>query len=111
MRKYDDIYITLSEIMERVDKRIEEERRNGTIHASAEDGKNNQKEEEISAKNMPKSAEDKKKSAEDDVPNLLSGQKLKIYKYVIKNNYITTKLAMGVLGLKERRARKILAAM
>ena len=58
MRKYDEIYKTLSEIMERVDKRIEEERRNGTIQASAEDGEKDQKQEKISAKNMPKSAED-----------------------------------------------------
>ena len=104
MRKYDEIYKTLSEIMERVDKRIEEERQNGMIQASAEDGKNDQKEEEISEKTMLK-------SAEDEVLKLLSGQKLKIYKYVIKNEYITTKLAMGVLGLKERRSRKILAEM
>lgn len=83
MRKYDEMYKTLSEIMERADKRIEEERRNGTIQTSAED----------------------------DVLKLLSGHKLKIYKYVIKNECITTRIAMGVLGLKERRSRKILAEM
>ena len=38
-------------------------------------------------------------------------EKLKIYKYVIKNEHITTKLAMEVLGVKEQRARKILAEM
>ena len=101
MRKYDEMYKTLSEIMERVDKRIEEQRRNGTIQQSAEDGKIDQKEGEISTKNMLKSDEEKKKSAEDETPKLLSGQK--IYIYVIKNEYITPKIAMGVLGLKERR--------
>ena len=71
------IYITLSEIMERVDKRIEEERQNGIIQTSAEEGKNDQKQEEISAKNMPKSAEDKKKSAEDETTKLFKCTKAK----------------------------------
>ena len=46
MRKYEEIYIMLSEIMESVDKRIEEERRNGIIQVSAEDRKNDSKKRE-----------------------------------------------------------------
>lgn len=50
---------------------------------------------------MPKSAEDV----------VLEGQQLAIYEYVLKNKAITTVIACEVLGVKERRARSVLADM
>ena len=53
---------------------------------------------------MPKSAEDIK------IENL-DGQQLQVYDYVLTNEAITTKEAKVLLGLQDRRARKILADM
>ena len=60
---------------------------------------------------VPKSAEDVPKSAEDTKLAKLDGQQLKIYNYVLANETITTKEAKVLLGLQDRRARKILADM
>jgi len=57
---------------------------------------------------QPKSAEDVPKSAEDVI---LEGQQLVIYEYVLTNKSITTVIACEVLGVKERRARSVLADM
>ena len=53
---------------------------------------------------MPKSAEDIK------IENL-DGQQLQVYDYVLTNEAITTKEAKVLLGLQDRRTRKILANM
>ena len=53
---------------------------------------------------MPKSAEDTKLAK-------LDGQQLQVYNYVLANEAITTKGAKELLGLQDRRARKILADM
>lgn len=60
---------------------------------------------------VPKSAEDVPKSAEDTKLAKLDGQQLQIYNYVLANEAITTKEAKVLLGLQDRRARKILADM
>ena len=57
---------------------------------------------------QPKSAEDMPKSAE---VVMLEGQQLAIYKYVVTNKSITTAIACELLGVKERRARSVLADM
>lgn len=48
------------------------------------------------------------KNAEDI---MLEGQQLAIYEYVLKKRTITTAIAFEVLGIKERRARSVLADM
>ena len=55
---------------------------------------------------QPKSAGDVPKSAEDV---RLEGQQLAIYEYVLTNKSITTAIACQLLGVKERRARSVLA--
>lgn len=60
---------------------------------------------------VPKSAEEVPKSAEDTKLAKLDGQQLQIYNYVLANEAITTKEAKVLLGLQDRRARKILADM
>lgn len=62
-------------------------------------GNENQKMEEV-----PKSAEDIKIVK-------LEGQQLQVYNYVQDNKTITTRETKGLLGVKERRAREILADM
>ena len=57
---------------------------------------------------QPKSAEDVPKSAEEV---RLEGQQLAIYEYVLTNKSITTAIACELLGVKERRARSVLADM
>ena len=51
------------------------------------------------------------KSAEDTKLENLDGQQLQVYNYVLANEAITTKEAKVLLGLQDRRARKILADM
>ena len=41
----------------------------------------------------------------------INEQEKRIYKFVIENSFITTAQAMGLLGIKQRRAREILAKM
>ena len=60
---------------------------------------------------VPKSAEEVPKSAEEAVLEELDGQQMRIYNYVVANETITTKEAKELLGLQDRRARKILADM
>ena len=60
---------------------------------------------------VPKSAEEVPKSAEDTKLAKLDGQQLQVYNYVLANEAITTKEAKVLLGLQDRRARKILADM
>lgn len=69
-------------------------------------GNENQKMEEV-----PKSAEEVPKSAEDIKIVKLEGQQLQVYNYVQDNETITTRETKGLLGVKERRAREILADM
>lgn len=57
---------------------------------------------------QPKSAEDVPKSSEEV---RLEGQQLAIYEYVLTNKSITTAIACELLGVKERRARSVLADM
>ena len=57
-----------------------------------------------SAKEVPKSAEDAKLAKLDE-------QQLQVYNYVLANEAITTKEVKVLLGLQDRRARKILADM
>lgn len=42
---------------------------------------------------------------------MLEGQQQAIYEYVLKKRAITTAIACEVLGIKERRARSVLADM
>lgn len=42
---------------------------------------------------------------------MLEGQQLAIYEYVVINKAITTAIACELLGVKERRARSVLADM
>lgn len=60
---------------------------------------------------VPKSAEEVPKSAEDAKLETLDAQKSQVYNYVLTNKAITTKEAKVLLGLQDRRARKILADM
>lgn len=60
---------------------------------------------------VPKSAEEVPKSAEEAVLEELDGQQMQVYNYVVANKTITTKEAKELLGLQDRRARKILADM
>lgn len=60
---------------------------------------------------VPKSAEEVPKSAEDTKLKNLDGQQLQVYNYVLANEAITSKEAKVLLGLQDRRARKILADM
>ena len=60
---------------------------------------------------VPKSAEEVPKSAEDTKLENLDGQQLQVYNYVLANEEITSKEAKVLLGLQDRRARKILADM
>lgn len=60
---------------------------------------------------VPKSAEEVPKSAEDAVLEELDGQQMRVYNYVVANETITTKEAKELLGLQDRRARRILADM
>ena len=53
---------------------------------------------------MPESAEDIKIVE-------LEGQKLQIYNYVLDNKAVTTREVKELLGVKDRRARKILSDM
>lgn len=69
-------------------------------------GNENQKMEEV-----PKSAEEVPKSAEDIKIVKLEGQQLQVYNYVQDNETITTRETKGLLGVKERRTREILADM
>ncbi|MGN1155717.1 MAG: ATP-binding protein, partial [Agathobacter sp.] len=59
----------------------------------------------------PKSAEGVPKSAEDTKLAKMDGQQLQVYNYVLANEAITSKEAKVLLGLQDRRARKILADM
>lgn len=59
----------------------------------------------------PKSAEEVPKSAEEVKLAKLDEQQLQVYNYVLANEAITTKEAKLLLGLQDRRARKILADM
>lgn len=60
---------------------------------------------------VPKSAEEVPKSAEDVMVINLKGQQLQIYNYVVATKSITTSETEEILGVKDRRARKILADM
>lgn len=60
---------------------------------------------------VPKSAEEVPKSAEVIKIEKLDGQQSQIYNYILTNEAITTKEVKELLGLKDRRARKILADM
>lgn len=64
-----------------------------------------------SAKEVPKSAEEVPKSAEDTKLENLDVQQLQVYNYVLANEAITSKEAKVLLGLQDRRTRKILADM
>ena len=65
----------------------------------------------IPIEEVPKSAEEVPKSAEDIKIVKLEGQQLQVYNYVQDNETITTRETKGLLGVKERRAREILADM
>ena len=60
---------------------------------------------------VPQSAEEVPQSAGDTKLENLSGQQLQVYNYVLANETITSKEAKVLLGLQDRRARKILADM
>ena len=60
---------------------------------------------------VPQSAEEVPQSAEDTKLEKLDGQQLQVYNYALANEAITTKEAKELLGLQDRRARKILADM
>lgn len=60
---------------------------------------------------VPKSAEEVPKSAEDKMLEQLDEQKSQVYNYVLQYKAITTKEAKVLLGVQDRRARKILADM
>lgn len=51
----------------------------------------------------------KRRKTADKLP--INEQEQQIYKYVLENTGITTVQAMGLLGVKQRRAREILVKM
>lgn len=60
---------------------------------------------------VPKSAGEVPKSAEDIKIEKLDAQQSQVYTYVLANKTITTREAKALLGVRDRRARKILSDM